>query len=769
MLEQIIFSIVVLAAFGIFAWNVTGFVRVLLLGEPDLTFDSPGRRIVDFFKYFLFQRKVAELPSKGYPHVKNSLHHLLIFWGFLIISAETLEMIISGVAGISHPYHYILGDMLYRWFRILVDLTNFVVFFVILYAFLRRVFIKPRLVPLNFDASLILGMIAALTLTYHTMEAYTIQAERQDLVTQQRSAQVASTTQPEEKNAAALAEVGRHAPISDWLSYELPKIAPAKARTIAKVNWWVHLLIVLFFLNYLPFSKHIHLLGAWANILFRRHGPKGVMPKIDLEGDDDDEDEEPAWGVEHYEQFTWKELLDTYSCTECARCSNHCPANLTGKPLSPMDLVHQMRYEMLDRGKLLLELKAAKDDKAKEEIQKQLDDLKQLVAPGAHEDSKLGYIADETLWSCTTCGACREVCPVFIEHPNDILRMRTNLVLAQDGRVPAELANAFQGLERNGNPWGLGADSRFDWAEGLDIPVFGELDDPESVEYLFFIGCAGNYDMRSQKQAKAAVEVLKAAGVKFAVLGPEETCCGDTARRAGNEYLFQMLAEQNIETFNEYKVKKIVTGCPHGYHTMLKEYPQFGGNFEVIHLSHLIVDLMRQGRLKLDAKIGQTMTIHDSCYLGRWNDVYDEPREVARSVAGSGGFIELPRHGSRSFCCGAGGGRFWMEEETPRVNEDRAKEIVESGADVVAVACPFCTTMITDGLKAFDKEDDIQVLDLAELVAMSLHGDDGSKSRADEEPGPGDSGDEQAVSSNEEEAASERKAEDEPEEEGKDA
>ncbi len=736
MIEHIIFGIVVLAAFGYFAWTVQRYVRVMMQGEPDIHFDRPGQRILDFFKYFLFQRKVAQLPTRGYPHVKNSLHHLLIFWGFLIITAETVEMMITGLSGVQHPYRYLLGAMVYDWFRILVDVTNFVVFFVIIYAFLRRIFIKPRLIPLNFDATLILGMIAALNLTYHTMEAYTIQADRQEVVATSRSATGASMK--ETSDARALAKVGRHAPISDWLSYELPKLKPATARTVAHANWWVHMLIVLFFLNYLPVSKHIHLLGAWANILFRRHGPKGVMPKIDLEGEDDDDEEELAWGVEHYEQFTWKELLDTYSCTECARCSNHCPANLTGKPLSPMDVVHQIRYEMLDRGKLLLELKAAQDDKAKEEIQKQIEDLKPLVAPGAHEDPKLGYIADETLWSCTTCGACREVCPVFIEHPNDILRMRTNLVLAQEGRVPAELANAFQGLERNGNPWGLGADSRFDWAEDLDIPVMGELDDPESVEYLFFIGCAGNYDMRSQKQAKAAVEVLKAAGVKFAVLGPEESCCGDSARRGGNEYLFQMLAEQNIETFNEYKVKKIVTGCPHGYHTLKHEYPQFGGDYEVIHLSHLIVDLMRQGRLKIDTKVGTKMTIHDSCYLGRWNDVYDEPREVARSVAGSGGFVELPRHGSRSFCCGAGGGRFWMEESSPRVNEDRAKEIVESGADVVAVACPFCTTMITDGLKAFDKEDDVKVLDLAELVAMSLHQDDEQGAKEQAAPAKGD-------------------------------
>jgi len=719
MVSQIVFSALVLLAFGIFAWSIQRFVRVLLFGQPENRFDHLGTRFWGFIKYFLLQRKVADIPSQGYP-VKNSFHHPLIFWGFLIITAETLEMIITGVSGLHDPYRYILGAMFYRWFRIVVDLTNFVVFFVIVYAFLRRIIIKPRLIPLNFDASLILGMIAALTLTYHTMEAYTIQSTRTQAVAKQRSVK-AQLKEPKAEAAAGenIANIGRGAPISNYLSYKLPSLKPHTAFVVVKVNWWIHLMIVLFFLNYLPYSKHIHLLGAWANIFFRKLGQRGVMPKIDLEGDED-EDEEPAWGVAQYEQFTWKELLDTYSCTECGRCTNHCPANLTDKPLSPMVLMHDIRYEMLEKGDLLLKKKAAKDEKEAEAIQKQIDELPPMVQKGALEESTKGRIADETLWSCTTCGACQEVCPVFIDHPNAILRMRTNLVLAQEGRVPSELANAFQGMERNGNPWGLGSDSRFDWAEGLDVPVFGELDDPKSVEYGLFIGCAGNYDMRAQKQAKAAIEVLKAANVKFAVLGPEEVCCGDSARRGGNEYLFQMLAEQNIETLNEYKVRKIIIGCPHGYHTFKNEYPQFGGDFEVLHLSEFIVDLMAKGQLKLDTSVGKKMTIHDSCYLGRWNGIYDEPRTIAKSVAGAEGFVELPRHGSRSFCCGAGGGRFWMEEDTPRINEDRAKEIVDSGADVVAVACPFCMTMISDGLKALDKEDSVQVLDIVELVAQSL-------------------------------------------------
>ena len=708
--EHVIFALLTVLAFGIFGWTVQKYVRVMLLGRPENRFDDIPGRIVDFIKYFFFQRKVAQLPAKGYP-VHNSLHHLLIFWGFLVITAETLEMIIYGVTGVEHIYHYIIGDTLYRWFRILVDVTNTVVFVVIIYAFLRRAILKPRNVPLNFDASLILGLIWLLTVTYHIMEAYSIQSMR-----------VLPSWQP---------YPGAHAPISTWLASVLPQLSASQAHLVVKVNWWIHLTIILFFLNYLPFSKHIHLLAAWANIFFRNRGPKGVMPKIDLGleedeeegGEGEEEDEEENWGVERFDQFTWKELLDTYACTECARCTNHCPANLTNKPLSPMDLVHQVRYEMLEKGPLLLKLRKAKTEEERQAIQKKLEELPPMVGQGALEDPSRGRIDDETLWSCTTCGICREVCPVFIEHPNMILRMRTNLVLAQEGRVPAELANAFKGMENNGNPWNLGADKRFDWAEGLDVPVFGELDDPEEVEYLYFIGCAGNYDMRAQKQAKATLEVLKRAGVKFAVLGPEEMCCGDSARRAGNEMVFQMLAMQNIETFDSYKVKKILVECPHGYHTLKKEYPQFGGNYEVIHMSQFLVQLMREGRLKVDSTVGKKVTLHDSCYLGRWNDVYDEPREIARAVAPSGGFVELPRHGSRSFCCGAGGGRFWMEEKPPRINENRAQEIVESGADVVAVACPFCTTMLEDGLKGLGKEEEVQVLDLAELLARSMPGE----------------------------------------------
>jgi Fe-S oxidoreductase len=443
------------------------------------------------------------------------------------------------------------------------------------------------------------------------------------------------------------------------------------------------------------------------------------MPRVDLETaleePEGEDDEEPDWGVERFDQFTWKELLDTYACTECARCTNHCPADATGKPLSPMEVIHQIRHEMLDRGSKMLRAAKAFGEK-KKAIETDLEEMAPMVGKNALDDPSNGRMDDDTIWACTTCGACREVCPVFIEHPNAILRIRTNMVLAQEGRVPKQLADAFEGMERNMNPWGLGIDSRFDWAKGLDIPVLGELDDPEKVEWCFFIGCAGNYDNRMQKQAKAFSRVLDEAGVSYAVLGPEEVCCGDAARRAGHEYLFQMMAEQNIEKLEEYGVQKVVTACPHGYHTLKKEYPQMGGDLEVYHSSQLVSALIDEGKINLTGSLGSKIAVHDSCYLGRWNDIYEEPREIARAAAGKGGFVELPRARSRSFCCGGGGGRFWMEEETPRVNEDRAKEIISAGVDVVATACPFCTTMITDGLKAFDKEEEVEVIDIVEIA-----------------------------------------------------
>ncbi len=714
---QVIFGVLLLAALATFAWTITRYVKRIIRGKPDPRFPEPVKQLFDFrawadvIIYWLFQRKVAEQPGRGYEgRVHSSVHHLAIFWGFLIITVGTLEYLIQGVWP-AFSYERFVGYAPALAFKYVLDATNAVVIVVIAYSFFRRIVIKPRLIPMNLDAGLILGMIMALCVTHfmaHGAHYATTDA-----------AGVPATASVMVSGFAAL--------------YEGASMGYLHAH--AATAWWLHVLIVLFFLNYIPYSKHVHLVGALPNIFFRDHGQPGVMPKLDLEFDEDEEDEdaEPDWGVKRYEQFTWKSILDNYACTECARCSNYCPANFTEKPLSPMKLVHDIRYESRDRGDLLSAIakaEAAKDQELVAELKDKLESLKPLVAEGAEGDPSEGYLGTEALWSCTTCGACREVCPVFIEHPMKILEMRTNLVLEQES-MPQELATAFKGIERNYNPWGIGSDQRLDWADE-DTPLLDE-DEPIEFEYLFFVGCAGSFDNRCQKQTQALLKVMKAAGIKVAV-APEEVCCGDPARRPGNEFLFQMMAEQNIETFNEYGVKKIITFCPHCYHTLKTEYPQFeNGTFEVYHHSEVIAELLAEGRLELQGNGRETVTFHDSCYLGRWNQIYDQPRAVINALPGKQ-FVELERHGRTSFCCGAGGGRFWMEEESPRVNENRAEECIKvlpKAGGTVALGCPFCTTMLTDGLKAFDKEDDIKVFDICEMVAAALPDTDADPSGAD--------------------------------------
>ncbi|HET9992466.1 MAG TPA: (Fe-S)-binding protein, partial [Kofleriaceae bacterium] len=521
-------------------------------------------------------------------------------------------------------------------------------------------------------------------------------------------------------------------PVSGTIGSWLAPLSETSAHHGHVIGYWLHVLILLTFLNYLPYSKHIHLLGALPNIFTRNRSERLMdLPKIDLE-------DEKQWGVGNYEQFSWKSLLDTYACTECARCSNYCPAYGTGKNLSPMQLVHDIRYEMLDRVQLadkIVELEqnvASLEDYAKDTAadaehdghsppdlvfaRSQLADTKAELE--AMPKMTGGRVAEDTLWACTTCGACQEVCPVFIEHPLKILQMRQNLVLEQE-KTPPELQRTYRNIERQSNPWGIGNDQRMDWAKDLDVPLIEDHPDPE---YILWVGCAGAFDSRIIKQTRAMVKVLNTAGVDYAVLGHSEACTGDPARRTGNEMLFQMLAEQNVETLKAANAKKVVTSCPHCLHTLRHDYPQFGGNFEVVHHTQLIDHLYRTNKLRSEpnsSPVG-SITYHDSCYLGRWNREFDAPRDVIKAV-GVPNVVEMARNKRHGFCCGAGGGRMFMEEhEGQRVNENRTDEIIAAQVDAVAVACPFCNIMLTDGMKNKNVEDKIQVLDIAELVASPI-------------------------------------------------
>ncbi len=693
MTSSIVFTALLIVALAFFGRTLHAFIRALRRGTADARprIDQLPRRLFHVLVYFFGQKKVAE---EGPLH-HTSKHHLFIFWGFLIITIGTVELIINGMVP-AFDLGLLMPAFAYAGLQWLIDLMKLVVLVVVGWALFRRIVVRPHLIPMNVDAGIILGSIASLMITHLLYHGFEI--------------------------AAVTDAAHASAPVSSVIAGWLGPVEPGAAELGSQMAYWAHLVILLSFLNYLPYSKHIHLLGALPNIFTRNLSERKLdMPKLDLE-------DEEQWGVGKFEQLSWKSLLDTYACTECARCTNYCPAYATDKNLSPMQLIHDIRIDMLDRDALYVEksdLEAQKQAYAgkaengekpadlvhiEEQIKKidrRLDDMGPLAG---------GRIAEDTLWSCTMCGACQEVCPVFIEHPLKIVQMRQNLVLEQE-KVPGELGRAFRNIERQSNPWGIANDKRMEWAEGLNVPTIEDNPDPE---YILWVGCAGAFDNRIIKQTKAMVKVLNAAEVNYAVLGHQEGCTGDPARRAGNELLFQMQAEQNVETLNEAGARKVITSCPHCLHTLRHDYPQFGGEYELIHHSQLISHLLDTGKLSPEGAAINSVTYHDSCYLGRWNGEYDAPRNILSSLPIESGVTEMERSRRHGFCCGAGGARMFMEEEGPRVNVNRTDEVLSTGAEAVAVACPFCNIMMTDGMKERDREDDVKVYDVAELVAESI-------------------------------------------------
>ncbi len=694
-MRHAIFGLLFLVANLAFLWTVSRYYKFMAAGRPDLAFDRLPERVWSVLVYWLGQKKVPERVAYE-PQQRagfTSVHHLIIFYGFLTITLGTVEIFLQGlIPGGSFAF---LGP-LYVPLKYAIDVFNLLVLCAVAFGFYRRLVVKPRLIPMSLDAAVILSAIGGLMITHLAHHGLRMVAE---------------------------GHLDAWAPASAVVARWFQGMNKETAHVAGEALWWVHVVILLGFLNYLPYSKHIHILGALPNIFFTKFEDKGVMPKLNLEDEND-------WGVGKIEQFTQKSLLDNYACTECGRCSNFCPAFNTEKPLSPMQLIHDLRDEMLEKGGLkiqIAELEAQikataglvdpKEHPATEGLVKQLDLAKQKL----EELPPLvgGRIKDDTLWACTTCGACQDACPVLIDHPLKILQMRTHLVLTES-RMPAELGRTFQNLEKNSNPWGLAAEKRMDWAEGLDVKTVEE--NPE-FDYLLFVGCAASFDDRIKKTMRALVEVLQIGGVNFAVLGQAEGCTGDPARRAGNEYLFQAQAEANVTVMNEAKVRRVITSCPHCLYTIKKDYPQFGGNYEVLHHTQIIAHLITEGKIQPEVEVAKSMTYHDSCYLGRWMNEYEAPREVLSSVlqVNTGELREVDRNRRHGFCCGGGGGRMWMEEHIgTRVNNNRADEIVATGAEVAAVACPFCTIMITDGVKASNSEEKVQVLDIAEVVRKSL-------------------------------------------------
>jgi len=649
----LVLAVLTALGFGAFLWRAYQLYRYMRLGRDEDRTAHLGRRFRDELLVYLGQRKLLKRPY----YVRGAAH-ALIFWGFLVITYGTADLLLSGILGWRMPG---TDSGVFVW---TVDLFAVAVLTSVLIALYRRAFVRPPRMHIALDGYVILGLISLLMLSLLVFE----------------NAGVA---------AGVLAAGQTPPPLATALRFRYPGDL---SFTLFAGAWWVHVLTVLAFAAYLPQSKHLHIATTLPNVFFRSQRPRGALDLVDKI------EERETFGAGSVRDLSWKQLLDGYTCTECGRCSDQCPALATGKPLDPQKIVLDVRDQLLREGARLVR-----------------DGGERGTPPARWTPAKT-----EELWACTTCAACVEACPVTIEHIDKIVDMRRWLAM-NEGDVPAEAQRALTNIERAGDPWGLPRDTRADWANGLGVPTFAEKPD---AEYLYFVGCAASYDGRNQKVARAAVEVLRAAGVSFAILGNEETCNGDPARRIGNEYLWQTQARQNIDTFTKYGVRKIVASCPHCFNTIANEYPQLGGSYEVLHIQQLVQRLVADGRLAMrDGAARETVAYHDPCYLGRHNGVYDAPRDLLDAVPGVERVEIEPHHRERGFCCGAGGGRMWMEEKVgQRVNHRRIEQIMalDRQASKVASGCPFCLIMLEEGVGAKGIGDRIRPVDVLELVAARL-------------------------------------------------
>lgn len=649
---SLIFYAMIGAALVLFGRRVAYLLRLLLKGKPLPRWDHVPARVGRVVVYVFGQARL--LSYDFWP----GLMHATIFWGFVILTLGTIEYFGKGVS--ESFFLPLLSDS--PLYLIAQDVFSVLVIVAIAYALYRRLVVRPRRLNLSIEALVILLLILTLMVT--------------DLVADAgRIVLAPAPSDPYQFAGSAIARV-------------LAGLSPTAVRVIFHLTWWAHGATLLGFLVLLPYSKHLHILVSPLNVFLGPLEPKGRYRTIDLENSE-------TFGVGALTELTWKDLFDTYNCTECGRCTSRCPANMSGKELDPKWLILHLRDRLFEEAPALLgEAGAAAPAGA-------------LVGDVVH---------DNVLWACTTCRWCVDACPVFIEHVPKIVDMRRWLVLTES-RFPAELQPAFRNLETNGNPWQMSWQTRADWAKDLGVRHMADV--PEA-EYLYWVGCYGSFDERNKKVARALVRVLQAAGVDFAILGNEEKCTGEPARRLGHEYLYQTLAQGNIETLKQYRFQTIVTACPHCFNTIRNEYPQFDGHFRVIHHTQLLDDLLSSGRLVPSQRDDERITYHDACNLGRYNDIYDEPRRVLSGVT-RGQLVEMKLNRSKGFCCGGGGGRAWVEEhEGRRVNQLRVEQAMEVKPDILASACPFCLTMFEDGVKAKEVGDRIKTRDIAELLAERL-------------------------------------------------
>lgn len=690
---NLIATILVIAyALSLFAYLLKTRYEYIKLGKKTAFDNNVKERMNKIWVNVFGQKKLLKDKKSGAIHV-------MFFYGFILVQFGAIDFIIKGI---SPGSHLPLGP-LYPGFTFFQEIVTLMILVAVIWAFHRRYVEKLVRLKRGFKSGIVLIFIGGLMLSVLLGNGMSMIWHGHDPVWTE--------------------------PVASLFAIALSWIGETASIVVFYVSWWIHLLFLLAFLVYIPQSKHAHLIAGPVNVYFNRLDNPGKLKPIDFE----DESQE-TFGVGHIEEFSQLQMIDFYACVECGRCTNMCPATGTGKMLSPMDLIIKLRDHLTFHGAAVTRKQpwvptfAFSNTKGNQiALAAGAEGAEEAAASLAYSPSLIGeVITEEEIWACTTCRNCEDQCPVMNEHVDKIIDLRRYLVLTE-GKMDADAQRAMTNIERQGNPWGLNRKEREDWRslrEDVHVPTVKEMKKAdESYEYLFWVGAMGSYDNRSQKIALSFARLLNEAGVKFAILGNKEKNSGDTPRRLGNEFLFQELATKNIEEFEKNEVKKIVTIDPHAYNIFKNEYPDFGLKAEVYHHTEVLAKLVKDGVLKPQYAVEETITFHDSCYLGRYNEVYDPPREILKSISGVK-LIEMERNREKGMCCGAGGGLMWMEEETGnRVNVSRTEQALAVNPTVISSGCPYCLTMLSDGTKAKEVEENVQTYDVAELLEKAVIGE----------------------------------------------